>query len=74
MSRHSSEVRLRHMLDHAREAVDLAKGKAGPTLRGRACCSLASSGWWKSSARPLRAFLKRNEQNIPPFHGRTWLV
>jgi uncharacterized protein with HEPN domain len=32
MSRHSSEVRLRHMLDHAREAVDLAKGKSRPDL------------------------------------------
>jgi uncharacterized protein with HEPN domain len=32
MSRHSSEVRLRHMLDHAREAVDLAKGKSRTDL------------------------------------------
>ena len=28
MSRHSDSVSLRHMLDHAREAVDLVKGKA----------------------------------------------
>ena len=27
MSRHSDEIRLRHMLDHAREAVALAQGK-----------------------------------------------
>jgi len=27
MSRHESEIRLRHMLDHAREAVAMAPGK-----------------------------------------------
>lgn len=28
MSRHESEIRLRHMLDYAREAVSLAQGKS----------------------------------------------
>jgi len=32
MARHSSEVRLRHMLDHAREAVDLAREKTRTEL------------------------------------------
>ena len=32
MSRHSPEVRLRHMLDHAREAVELAEGKTREDL------------------------------------------
>jgi len=32
MSRHSPEVRLRHMLDHAREAVELASGKTREDL------------------------------------------
>ncbi|MBI3025011.1 MAG: hypothetical protein HYY66_04915, partial [Candidatus Tectomicrobia bacterium] len=32
MSRHSDEIRLRHMLDHAREAVALARGKAKADL------------------------------------------
>jgi len=32
MSRRSPEVRLRHMLDHAREAVELAKGKTRADL------------------------------------------
>jgi len=32
MSRHSPEVRLRHMLDHAREAVELARGKTRADL------------------------------------------
>jgi len=32
MSRHSPEVRLRHMLDHAREAVELASGKTRADL------------------------------------------
>ena len=33
MSRHSPEVRLHHMLDHAREAVEVATGKSGADLR-----------------------------------------
>lgn len=33
MSRHSDEVRLRHMLDHAREAVALVQGKTQADLR-----------------------------------------
>lgn len=32
MSRHESLVRLRHMLDHAREAVAMAKGKTRDSL------------------------------------------
>ena len=32
MSRHNPEVRLRHMLDHAREAVELARGKTREDL------------------------------------------
>jgi len=32
MSRHSPEVRLRHMLDHAREAVELISGKSRADL------------------------------------------
>lgn len=34
MSRHSDEIRLRHMLDHAREAVALAHGKTKADLLG----------------------------------------
>jgi len=34
MSRHSSEVRLRHMLEHASEALELAKGKTRTDLTG----------------------------------------
>jgi len=32
MSRHSPEVRLRHMLDHAREATELARGNTRADL------------------------------------------
>ncbi len=32
MTRHSPELRLRHMLDHAREAVELASGKTRTDL------------------------------------------
>ena len=32
MSRHEDEVRLRHMLDHALEAVELAKGRSRQDL------------------------------------------
>ena len=32
MTRHSPEVRLRHMLEHAREAVELASGKTRADL------------------------------------------
>ncbi len=33
MSRHNDLVRLRHMLDHAREAVSLLKGKTKTQLK-----------------------------------------
>lgn len=32
MSRHEDTVRLHHMLDHAREAVQMASGRARPDL------------------------------------------
>ena len=32
MSRHESDLRLRHMLDHAQEAVDMARGKTRTEL------------------------------------------
>ena len=32
MSLHESAHRLRHMLDHAREAVEMARGKTRPDL------------------------------------------
>jgi uncharacterized protein with HEPN domain len=32
MSRHESDLRLRHMLDHAKEAVDMARGKTRADL------------------------------------------
>ena len=32
MSRHESDIRLRHMLDYAREAVSLAQGKSRADL------------------------------------------
>jgi uncharacterized protein with HEPN domain len=32
MSRHDPQVRLKHMLDYAREAVDMAKGNAAKDL------------------------------------------
>lgn len=34
MSRHSDAIRLRHMLDHAREAVELLRGKTQADLAG----------------------------------------
>ena len=34
MTRHDDEIRLRHMLDAAREVVELAKGRTPDDLRG----------------------------------------
>jgi hypothetical protein len=36
MSQHDPLVALRHMLDHAREAVDLAQGRSRDDSEGRA--------------------------------------
>jgi uncharacterized protein with HEPN domain len=41
MSRHESMVRLRHMLDHAREAVAMAKGKTRDDLHTDRMLNLA---------------------------------
>jgi uncharacterized protein with HEPN domain len=41
MSRHESTVRLRHMLDHAREAVAIAKGKTRGDLHSDRILNLA---------------------------------
>ncbi len=41
MSLHEDAVRLRHMLDHAREAVALSRGKRQADLEGDRVLSLA---------------------------------
>jgi len=41
MSRHESSVRLRHMLDHAREAVAMAAGKTPKDLQNDRMLNLA---------------------------------
>ena len=41
MSRHESEVRIRHMLDHAREAVAMAKGRTRGDLYADRMLNLA---------------------------------
>jgi len=44
MSKHNDEVRLRHMLEHAREAVALVAGKDRSDLDTSRMLSLAWSG------------------------------
>jgi hypothetical protein len=45
MSRHESLVRLRHMLDHAREAVAMAAGKTRDDLDTDRKLNLALVRW-----------------------------
>ena len=44
MSKHNDEVRLRHMLEHAREAVALVAGKDRSDLDIRGCFRWRWSG------------------------------
>ena len=41
MTRHDTQVRLRHMLDHAREAVEMARGRTREDLDADRMLSLA---------------------------------
>ena len=45
MSRHDPQVRLKHMLDYAREAVDMAKGNTARDLDEDRKLALALTHW-----------------------------
>ena len=56
MTQHDDSVRIQHMLDHSREAVELAKRekrvKSGmPRFRGRKSSGCATD--WHTAMRPL---------------------
>jgi hypothetical protein len=51
MPRHDTEIRLRHMLDAAREAAQMAQGKSRGDLDTDRPLNLSWCGCWRSSAR-----------------------
>jgi hypothetical protein len=52
MTQHDTTVRIRHMLDHAKEAVDLLDGKEKAGLSCAGSWNLLSLGWLKLLEKP----------------------
>jgi len=73
MSRHSGFVRLRHMLDSAREAVALVEGKTRHDLENTRLLELGlTSVWWRSSAKPRQGSQATFGTDCPASPGRMW--
>jgi len=60
MTHHDDEVRLRHMLDHAREAISMVQGKKRADLRKNRILVNLRSAW--SAQFELRIFRSRESR------------
>ena len=69
MPRRERLVRLRHMLDHAREAVAMANGKTRDDLDSDRKLNLRLFDCWKSSAKPRTERRPMNALNTPRYRG-----
>ena len=62
-------VRLRHMLDHALEAIGLAEGKVRSDLERDRLLNLALIRLLRSWARPPDGCQRKSVASIPRFNG-----
>jgi hypothetical protein len=69
MSRHEGDVRLRHMLDHAREAVTMTRGSARTDLDIDRRLNLSLVRLLGSSVKRLPACHRNSVSSIPIYRG-----
>ena len=70
MTQHDPTVRIRHMLDHAREAVDLLAGKEKADLSSNRVLELALVRLVEIVGEAANRLSLEDQLDTPPFRGK----
>lgn len=72
MTRHDDLARLRHMLEHAREAVSMVAGKEGEDLRTERMLELALVRLIEIIGKAAARVSPEGQLETPPYLGARW--